>query len=87
MKPRFNVGDRVRVRVAKDVIPESEIVCDVGVVVRVTLQYPGTKMERIIYAVRLDGIYTHLIESLGFKVNVGEGWNMAANQQSIEQEV
>lgn len=87
IKPRFNVGDRVRVRIAKDVIPESKIVCDVGTVEKVQMQFLRTPaMQRIIYSVRLDDVYAKqkYLSAIGPLVTVGEGYNMASELQSIE---
>ena len=88
MKPRFNVGDRVKIRIAKDVIPESEIKNDTGYVKGVDLFFYGTERERIVYWVCLDGIYTErkYIGEIGPLVSVGEGWNIAQELCSIEAE-
>lgn len=83
MRPRFNVGDRVRVRIAKDVIKEKDILCDVGYVQNVAVRFKGTKFEKIIYTVRLDGVYCGFI---GVFVTVSEGFNVNSKLYSLEKE-
>ena len=82
MKPRFNVGNRVRVRIAKDVIKEKEILCDVGFVKNVELRFGNTELEMIIYTVKLDAEYCALV---GRIVTVAEGFNINAKLCSIEE--
>ena len=87
MRPRFNVGDRVKVRIAKDVIKESEIICDEGYVMKVEQGFRGMKFERITYTVRLDRIYAErkFINAVGPIVTVSEGFNINTKLCSIEE--
>lgn len=82
-KPEFNVGDRVRVRIAKDVIKEVDIECDVGIVINVKLYFPATPLARLEYTVRLDRPYCSFI---GTRVKVSTGHNIDETKNTIERE-
>ena len=87
LKPRFTVGDRVKVRVAKDVIKENDIICDIGFVRRVDVYFNNTPLrKRITYTVRLDGTYCRNIPSIGVEVQVSEGFNVNRRLCSIKAE-
>ncbi len=86
MIPRFNVGNRVRVRVAKDIIKKKHIICDVGYVKKVTLSFIGSKFEKITYEVCLDGNYCSNIPTIGREVQVSEGFNVDTSLCSIDAE-
>ena len=83
MKPRFNVGQRVKIRIAKDVIKEKTIICDVGFVKNVELRFGNTELEMIIYTIKLDDKYCN---SIGRIVTVAEGFNVNTELCSIEKE-
>lgn len=87
LKPRFNVGQRVRVRIGADVVHESEIVCDVGLIIGVQLVHPTSIYERIEYIIRLDGIYAKrkIVHDIGPKVTVFEGFNASPHTYIIEE--
>ncbi len=82
MTPKFNVGERVKVRIAKDIIKEKDILCDVGFVKNVELRFGNTELEMIIYTIRLDEDYCGFI---GRTVTVAEGFNINAKLCSIEE--
>ena len=84
MEQRFSIGDRVKVRVATDVIPESEVNCGVGRVYGVSLLFPTSpKFYKMRYKILLDAPYGKVI----FKhthIELEEGYNIDETKQSIE---
>ena len=84
MKQRFYIGDRVKVRIATDVIPEEEINCDTGMVYEIRLYHPSApELHRISYKILLDAPYGKVIFK---KIHVGydEGFNIKQDNQSME---
>lgn len=82
MRQRFNVKDRVRVRIAKDVIKKKEILCDVGFIKNIELRFGNTELEIIIYTIQLDDKYCSFI---GRTVTVAEGFNIDTKLCSIKE--
>jgi hypothetical protein len=67
---RYQVGERVKVRVAPDLIPEEEIECGTGVVRKIYTKFMLTpKMRRFVYEVWLDGPYHPYVRGAAVAVN------------------
>lgn len=67
---RFQVGERVRVRLAPDLIPEEEIECGTGVIRKILTKFMLTpKMRRLVYEVWLDGPYHRFVSGVAVIVN------------------
>lgn len=84
MRQRFYIGDRVKVRIATDVIPEEEINCDVGMVYGINLIHPSApELHRIVYKILLDAPYGKVIYKK-IHVQYDEGFNILQANQRIE---
>ena len=84
MEQRFSIGDRVKVRVATDVIPEDEVNCGVGVVYGAILQFPSSpEHHKMRYKILLDAPYGKVIYKR-VHIEFTEGFNVDETKQSIE---
>ena len=65
----FHVGERVKVRIAPDIIPAHEIGCATGVVRNIYTKFMLTpKMRKFTYEVWLDGPYHAYVGGAAVKV-------------------